>query len=334
MARKLSAQPNVDMSDVANYPNGRIRNNDGSGNGTPVDEAVYGDIHQLKDKFMRDAKIDYNDLPDNESNGNQLYEAFTSVAGKNDLVKSITAVSANTLAIPIKISAMKIDESLIFTAGVDSSNAQVIVRGSDNVNKTLEITGVFNTGDRVRVINLNAKVIMFGLYDSENVPNLVQRLTDIEAAINPILAKLSIFQAGGGMFLWNKPANVIPAGFAEVVAWRGRIPVGYDITQTEFDQLPKQGGSKTVTLNVNQLPAHSHYAAKTDLQNGGSALDLYPDRVIPYKGVNIDGDNYDYTLGAVTGTPNAGKTSNTGAGASITILNPYRTVIFIEWVGI
>jgi microcystin-dependent protein len=39
---------------------------------------------------------------------------------------------------------------------------------------------------------------------------------------------------------------------------KGRIPVGFDSSQTEFDNLGEAGGSKTNTLSVNQLPSHNH----------------------------------------------------------------------------
>ena len=43
------------------------------------------------------------------------------------------------------------------------------------------------------------------------------------------------------------------------VAWgSGRVPVGVDIEQEEFDTVEKAGGDKTVTLSVNQIPNHSH----------------------------------------------------------------------------
>lgn len=46
----------------------------------------------------------------------------------------------------------------------------------------------------------------------------------------------------------------------------GRCLVCVDTSQSEFNSVKKTGGSKTVTLNVNQIPAHSHSAW---LNNGG-----------------------------------------------------------------
>ena len=41
---------------------------------------------------------------------------------------------------------------------------------------------------------------------------------------------------------------------------QGRVPVGRDTTQTEFDTLGETGGDKTVAITEAQLPSHSHTA--------------------------------------------------------------------------
>lgn len=43
------------------------------------------------------------------------------------------------------------------------------------------------------------------------------------------------------------------------VAWgSGRVPVGVDITQTEFNTVQKTGGAKTHTLTIAEMPRHNH----------------------------------------------------------------------------
>lgn len=43
----------------------------------------------------------------------------------------------------------------------------------------------------------------------------------------------------------------------------GRCLVCVDTSQAEFNSVKKIGGSKTVTLNVNQIPSHSHSTPTT-----------------------------------------------------------------------
>ncbi|QZD98976.1 minor tail protein [Microbacterium phage Jefe] len=39
---------------------------------------------------------------------------------------------------------------------------------------------------------------------------------------------------------------------------RGRVPVGLDSSQTEFDQMGEKSGAKTHTLTTGQMPSHTH----------------------------------------------------------------------------
>lgn len=51
----------------------------------------------------------------------------------------------------------------------------------------------------------------------------------------------------------------------------GKVVVGLDSSQTEFDRLGKSGGSKTHTLSVAEMPAHTHIQdAHTHTQNAHS----------------------------------------------------------------
>jgi microcystin-dependent protein len=46
---------------------------------------------------------------------------------------------------------------------------------------------------------------------------------------------------------------------------KGRVPVGFDSAQTEFDALGETGGAKTHTLTEAQMPAHSHGVANNTI---------------------------------------------------------------------
>lgn len=49
---------------------------------------------------------------------------------------------------------------------------------------------------------------------------------------------------------------------------KGRVPVGRDSAQTEFDALAETGGSKTHTLTSSEMPAHIHSHAHTHVVAG------------------------------------------------------------------
>ena len=55
----------------------------------------------------------------------------------------------------------------------------------------------------------------------------------------------------------TNPATLL--GFGTWAAFgAGRVMVGIDATQTEFDTAEETGGEKSVTLTTSQLPAHTH----------------------------------------------------------------------------
>lgn len=118
----------------------------------------------------------------------------------------------------------------------------------------------------------------------------------------------------GGMVLWNRPANTIPTGWQEVVDWRGRLPMGYDPDQVEFNTVGKTGGAKGVKMVLANLIAHAH-SVVIGFVNGRS--DNANDRDVAVPGANTRNTS---TAGSEDPTP-------------INVLNPYRTVVFIEYVG-
>ena len=78
--RSLVNKPNVSAPD-ADFPFGRIKDKSGSNPGTPVNEIVYGDIHQFFEKLMNEAGLSANELPESEYSGFQLMTALTRMFG-------------------------------------------------------------------------------------------------------------------------------------------------------------------------------------------------------------------------------------------------------------
>ena len=75
------------------------------------------------------------------------------------------------------------------------------------------------------------------------------------------------------------------------VAWgSGKVPVGIDSTDTDFNTAEKTGGVKTHTLTIDEMPSHNHYlyssaggsvqfptyAAKDNGTTGSTATNGYP----------------------------------------------------------
>ena len=64
----------------------------------------------------------------------------------------------------------------------------------------------------------------------------------------------------GSIFMSVSPAN--PGTYITGTTWTawgsGRVPVGVDTSQTEFDTVEETGGAKKHTLTTNEMPKHDH----------------------------------------------------------------------------
>jgi microcystin-dependent protein len=104
-----------------------------------------------------------------------------------------------------------------------------------------------------------------------------------------------IYGAGDGSTTFNVPDM------------RGRVAVGRDSAQSEFNSLGEIGGEKTHTLTIAEMPAHNH---------------SLPGALIPR------GTGAQFRELAGTGVNNV-SSLNTGGSAAHNNLQPYRVLNFI-----
>ena len=106
-------------------------------------------------------------------------------------------------------------------------------------------------------------------------------------------------------------ANFNPNDFYIDGNWeriKGRVVVGVDEAQIEFNTTGKVGGTKTHTLNVNEMPSHTH-----TLQSGA--------KTNAWEAPNFV-NSYQYQ----SASPTVGYTVNyTGGGQPHNNLQPYQT---------
>lgn len=67
----------------------------------------------------------------------------------------------------------------------------------------------------------------------------------------------------------TNPATLLGVGTWTAIA--GKVIVGIDSTQTEFDTLDETGGSKTHTLTIGEMPAHTHTYSITGAAGSGTS---------------------------------------------------------------
>lgn len=123
----------------------------------------------------------------------------------------------------------------------------------------------------------------YGVYFyTENMQTGERNSSALDAEVFlPPNAFYSMLYPVGSIYMSVNPTN--PSKFFPRTSWvewgKGRVPVGVDTSQTEFNKAEKTGGSKTVTLTVDQMPSHTHkvpkpewYGAKTDADTGFGML--------------------------------------------------------------
>lgn len=103
------------------------------------------------------------------------------------------------------------------------------------------------------------------------------------------------YGAGNGSTTFNLPDK------------RGRVSVGYDSTQTEFNLVGKQGGEKTHILTIPEMPSHGHGYLQS-----------------PWQGSRYSGNESPVVTGQTGGT-----TDSTGGGEAHNNLQPYETDLWI-----
>jgi microcystin-dependent protein len=122
----------------------------------------------------------------------------------------------------------------------------------------------------------------------------------------------------GVINMWSGALNEIPIGWAlcdgtnGTPNLKGRFIVGYDSGDSDYNQIGKSGGAKTVALTEAQMPVHSHYGHVTQGSNTWRG------------GGDSSGTN-------ATSVP--GNTNNKGGGQPHENRPPYYTLAYIMFKG-
>ena len=121
-------------------------------------------------------------------------------------------------------------------------------------------------------------------------------LADWSAIMNLVYPVGSVVTLG----VSTNPATLF--GIGTWTAIKGRVIVGIDAGQTEFDTLNETGGSKTHTLTTDEMPSHKHVVTGHNDVAGQSSI-----------GAQSNGTGYTVK----------NDTSNTGGGQAHNNLQPY-----------
>ena len=101
----------------------------------------------------------------------------------------------------------------------------------------------------------NFRDLRYAKYDADgnDISDTYAKKDDMEAAMQRMYPVGSIYFSAVG----TNPSELF--GFGTWQAWgAGRVPVGVDASQTEFNAVEKTGGEKAHALTINEMPSHTH----------------------------------------------------------------------------
>lgn len=309
----LNSNTNIDNSDLTNYPSGRIKDNDGSGNGTPVNRSVYGDLHSTISKLMRLYSISPNGLPDNETNGFQIIDALSALASKNDFIYPITS-NGTVLNVPIKLSSMKDNEFIICLANFNKGS-ETLITGIGAASFTIAYSGAFKTNEYVRVIKTVSGVAIIRLADAVSLDAMVsdflylkkasqseENAGSIDTKATTPLTNLTAFirrviGADSGSYLatairnglYPKEHFTIVAGLVapKNIGWfsgldvggsTGSLPISGNITSVIASI---SGSDSFITVNLANAMSNTNYFVRVHIQSESASINSDNDICAP-----------------------------------------------------
>ena len=119
---------------------------------------------------------------------------------------------------------------------------------------------------------------------------------------------------------------------------KGRVPVGLNTADTDFNTLGKTGGEKSVTLTVSQMPSHNHYTVINTTIDGNHSHSYananwyevpYLSGSQSYTFYSSAGSYYSTSTSLNHSHTISGTTTSTGGGQAHNNLQPYLVVNYI-----
>lgn len=226
-------------------------------------------------------------------------------------------------------------ESAPVTSVAGKTGAVALVKadvGLSNVDNTSDANKPVSTAQQA-ALNLKAPLASPAFTGNPTAPTPATSDNDTSIATTAFVkaslaAVLSAIYPVGSLYFTTVNTNPGAQLGGTWAAWgSGRVPVGVDAAQAEFNTVEKTGGEKTHVLTTPEMPSHSH--SGTALSNGSHShtfnakFNNNADLFVGTGAVNADGSlRTTDAAGAHTHTLSI---NNTGGGGAHNNLQPYIT---------
>lgn len=192
----------------------------------------------------------------NDGVAGTVYEMLVSL--KANLNSAVLGSLSEASITEAYLTADAVMKSLLTGYAVSSVTEPSVLATTDKVKEALGKLQkwITNFSDGTSAVNKATNYAAGGNIASGFSTEVTSRNEAIASAITT--AKLAMFPVGA---IYMSAASTNPGTFigGTWVAWgAGRVPVGIDAAQTEFDTAEETGGAKTHTLTTDEMPSHNH----------------------------------------------------------------------------
>ncbi|AZA90910.1 Uncharacterised protein [Chryseobacterium nakagawai] len=257
----------------------------------------------------------------------EMQDAYSIIEGVSKMAGEKAIISGcEDLGLTISDGVVFLNGELLFFKGA-VKQATVIIK-EEKTNRAFE-NGSLKPFSTYRYATFGFSPDAYNWNDLKRVTplnKLEERISKLEMAAAPIIK-------GGGRVLFLRPANEIPEGWEEDKTFSGRMPVGLDSSDIDFNEVGKTGGEKNHKLTMPQLPKHSFKIF------GGSGINSAkisnnPDGTAASQGDSPSAnEDWNYEITSTSGEAFAGKTNVLGNDEEHNNMSPFRIVIYIKFVG-
>jgi len=287
---------------------------------------------------------------ENSTTGNQAINisqgSGANVQIPNGAVKVIATDGAGSGAAVYDLSLVDLTGTQTLTnKSIDSDNNTItnIVNADIKSSAAIAFSKMANLSTSRALVSDGSGDVSVSAVTSTEIGYLDGVSSAIQTQINAKTTLAAVYPVGS--IYINATNSTNPSSLLGFGTWAafgaGRLMVGFNASDSDFDAAEETGGAKTVTLSTSELPSHNH-TITSNVTDPGHAHNNTIDRIGgtfgsgEFVGSNSQPGGTTVSgriLSAVTGISVSSSSADTGGGSAFSIMNPYITVYMWKRTG-